>query len=87
MRFRRLIHGRNPAHRFLMMDRHVPGRCADCGSDAYIQLAVGDAMLCAHCYQDRLGVTKKAVGRKGGERTPSQPALIAKAPAARPRSG
>ncbi|TMG52156.1 MAG: hypothetical protein E6H89_06230 [Chloroflexi bacterium] len=87
MRFRRLIYGRNPARPFLMMERHVPGRCADCGSDAYIQLAVGDAMLCAHCYQDRLGVTKKAVGRKGGERTPSQPALIAKAPAARPRAG
>ena len=36
--------------------------------DAYIQLTVGDAMLCAHCYQDRLGVTKRAAGRKGGER-------------------
>jgi len=51
-----------------MRDRAVPGRCADCGSDAYIQLTVGDAMLCAHCYQDRLGVTKRAAGRKGGER-------------------
>ena len=49
-----------------MMDRAVPGRCADCGSDAYIQLAGEDAMLCAHCYQDRLGVAK-ALGRKGGE--------------------
>jgi hypothetical protein len=36
----------------------APGRCADCGSDAYIQLAVEDAMLCAHCYADRLGLTK-----------------------------
>jgi hypothetical protein len=49
------------------MNGAAPGRCADCGSDAYIQLAVGDAMLCAHCYQDRLGL-KKAIGRKGGER-------------------
>ncbi|HTD63604.1 MAG TPA: hypothetical protein VK732_02585 [Verrucomicrobiae bacterium] len=87
MRFRRLIHGRNPARPFPMMDRHVPGRCAGCGSDAYIQLAVGDAMLCAHCYQERLGLTKKPVGRKGGERTPPQPAVIAKAPAPRPRAG
>jgi hypothetical protein len=56
------------------MNGAVPGRCADCGSDAYIQLAVGDAMLCAHCYQDRLGITKKSVARKGGERaTPILP--------------
>jgi hypothetical protein len=33
-------------------------------------------MLCAHCYQDRLGVTKKAAGRKGGERTNPKPASI-----------
>jgi hypothetical protein len=38
----------------------APGRCADCGSDAYIQLAVEDAMLCAHCYADRLGLAKIA---------------------------
>ena len=49
------------------MKNGAPGRCADCGSDAYIQLAVEDAMLCAHCYQDRLGLTKRA-GRKGDER-------------------
>jgi hypothetical protein len=54
----------------------APGRCADCGSDAYIQLAVGDAMLCAHCYQDRLGLTKKASGPKGGERAIPKPASI-----------
>jgi hypothetical protein len=48
-----------------MMSGSAPGRCADCGSDAYIQLAVGDAMLCAHCYQDRLGLTKKSLARKG----------------------
>ena len=50
-----------------MMSGTAPGKCADCGSDAYIQLAVEDAMLCAHCYQDRLGLTKKALGRKAGE--------------------
>jgi len=49
------------------MSGAAPGRCADCGADAYIQLAIGDVMLCAHCYQDRLGVTKKNAGRKGGE--------------------
>lgn len=45
----------------------APGRCADCGADAYIQLAVQDAMLCAHCYAVRLGLSKVS-GRKGGER-------------------
>jgi hypothetical protein len=49
-----------------VMSRVTPGRCADCGSDAYIQLAVEDAMLCAHCYAARLGLAKVA-GRKGGE--------------------
>ena len=48
-----------------MMSGGAPGRCADCGADAYIQLAIPDAMLCAHCYQDRLGLKK--AGRKGGE--------------------
>jgi hypothetical protein len=56
-----------------MMRGTAPGRCADCGSDAYIQLAVEDAMLCAHCYQDRLGVTKKMAARKGGERSVPKP--------------
>jgi hypothetical protein len=59
-----------------MMNRAAPGRCADCGSDAYIQLAVEDAMLCAHCYQDRLGRTKKVLGRRGGERAIPKPASI-----------
>jgi hypothetical protein len=48
------------------MGAAAPGRCADCGSDAYIQLAVQDAMLCAHCYAVRLGLSRVA-GRKGGE--------------------
>jgi len=59
-----------------MMSGAAPGRCADCGADAYIQLAVNDAMLCAHCYQDRLGVTKKAAGRNGGEPTARKPISI-----------
>ena len=59
-----------------MMRGAAPGRCADCGSDAYIQLAVEDAMLCAHCYQDRLGVTAKAVAHKGGERAIPKPRSI-----------
>ncbi len=50
-----------------MMSGTAPGKCADCGADAYIQLAIGDAMLCAHCYQDRLGLTKKLLGRNGGD--------------------
>ena len=58
-----------------MRNGAAPGRCADCGSDAYIQLAVEDAMLCAHCYQDRR-FTKKTLGRKGGERTTGKPAFI-----------
>jgi len=45
----------------------APGRCADCGADAYIQLAVETAMLCAHCYALRLGLSRVS-GRKGGER-------------------
>jgi hypothetical protein len=65
-----------------MMTGTAPGRCADCGSDAYIQLAVEDAMLCAHCYQDRLGISKKkALGRKGGE-----PAISTKPIPIRPRA-
>ena len=62
----------------------APGRCADCGSDAYIQLAVGDTMLCAHCYQDRLGITKKTLGRKVGERAMPKPSAILKS--VRPRA-
>ena len=59
-------------HALVDMSGAAPGRCADCGSDAYIQLAVGDQMLCAHCYQDRLGLTKKAA-RKGSERETRPP--------------
>jgi hypothetical protein len=43
----------------------------DCGGDAYIQLAVENGMLCAHCYASRLGLSR-VVGRKGGERLPEQ---------------
>jgi len=55
------------------MSSAAPGRCADCGEDAYIQLAVQDAMLCAHCYASRLGLSRVA-GRKGGERSEPRPA-------------
>ena len=51
----------------------APGRCADCGSDAYIQLAVEDAMLCAHCYADRLGLSKLVAARKGGDAASAKP--------------
>jgi hypothetical protein len=53
----------------------APGLCADCGSDAYIQLAVEEAMLCAHCYAARLGVTKLVPGRKAGETAKPKPSL------------
>lgn len=56
-----------------MMSGSAPGRCADCGADAYIQLAGGNAMLCAHCYQDRLGLTKRTLGRKDSEREARKP--------------
>jgi len=59
-----------------MITGAAPGLCAECGSDAYIQLTVGNAMLCAHCYQGRPGLTKKAAGRKGGERAPQKPVSI-----------
>jgi hypothetical protein len=39
-------------------------------------MAVEDAMLCAHCYQDRVGVAKKMAGRKGGEAAIRKPASI-----------
>jgi hypothetical protein len=57
----------------------APGLCADCGSDAYIQLAVEDAMLCAHCYAERLGLTKlvaaRIAARKAGETPIAKPTL------------
>ena len=53
-----------------MMGGQAPGRCADCGSDAYIQLAIEESMLCARCFASRLGL-KKSVGRKGGDRDQS----------------
>jgi len=30
----------------------------DCGGDAYIQLQLENAMLCAHCYASRLGLSR-----------------------------
>jgi hypothetical protein len=65
----------------------APGRCADCGSDAYIQLAVEDAMLCAHCYADRLGLTKLVAARVAARKvaTTPKPSVLPKPAAARPR--
>src|SRR2546428_5205815 len=47
----------------------APGRCSDCGNDAYIQLAGEAEMLCAHCYGKRMGIAPSP-GRKGGEAAP-----------------
>jgi hypothetical protein len=72
------------------MSGAAPGRCADCGSDAYIQLAVEDAMLCAHCYDERLGLTKlvaaRVAARKSDERARTNPSLLPKAAPPRPRA-
>jgi DNA-directed RNA polymerase subunit RPC12/RpoP len=54
-------------HRSAPMDGTAPGRCRDCGKDAYIQLAHEGNMLCAHCYGKRLGMPATTVGRQGGE--------------------
>ncbi|MGH2473378.1 MAG: hypothetical protein ACRDG6_13495 [Candidatus Limnocylindria bacterium] len=72
------------------MSGAAPGRCADCGSDAYIQLAVEDKMLCAHCYADRLGLTKlvaaRVAARKAAERPMPKPSVLPKAASVRPRA-
>jgi hypothetical protein len=71
------------------MSGAAPGRCADCGSDAYIQLAVEDAMLCAHCYDERLGLTKlvaaRVAARKVGAPAMTKPSPLPKPASARPR--
>ncbi|GAC1461226.1 MAG: hypothetical protein NVSMB8_12390 [Candidatus Limnocylindrales bacterium] len=36
-----------------MTDDKAPGRCADCGEDAYIQMAGDDDFVCAHCFAGR----------------------------------
>jgi len=36
-----------------MHDENAPGKCADCGDDAYIQLAQDDVFVCAHCFAGR----------------------------------
>lgn len=40
-------------------DDKAPGRCADCGDAAYIQMAGEDAFVCAHCFAGR--ATRKRV--------------------------
>ena len=68
------------------MSGAAPGRCADCGLDAYIQLAVEDAMLCAHCYDERLGLTKfvatRVAARKADRALPKASPLPKPAPRA-----
>lgn len=33
---------------------NAPGKCIDCGNEAYIKLAGDDErMVCAHCYDNR----------------------------------
>jgi len=51
------------------MSGAAPGRCSDCGNDAYIQLAGEAEMLCAHCYGKRMALAPSP-GRKGGEAAP-----------------
>lgn len=36
-----------------MTDDKAPGKCADCGGDAYIQMAGDDDFVCAHCFAGR----------------------------------
>jgi hypothetical protein len=56
-----------------LMGAIAPGRCAGCGSDAYIQLAGEAAMLCARCYAERTDLSRMT-GRKGGE--PENPIVL-----------
>jgi hypothetical protein len=48
------------------MERPVaPGKCVDCGNDAFIRLASSDGgadMICGHCYAERLN--RRGVGTK-----------------------
>jgi hypothetical protein len=46
-------------------------------------MAVGGTMLCAHCYAERLGLSK-LVARKGGESAIGKPTALPK-PSIRPR--
>jgi len=36
-----------------MTDDNAPGKCTDCGDDAYIQMAGDDAFVCARCFAGR----------------------------------
>src|SRR2546428_13520281 len=53
----------------VQMGGTAPGRCSDCGNDAYIQLAGEAEMPCAHCYGKRLGIAPSP-RPKGGEAAP-----------------
>ena len=45
-----------------MTDNNAPGRCADCGDAAYIQMGSDDMFVCAHCFA---GHAARGRGGKG----------------------
>ena len=45
-----------------MKDENAPGKCSDCGDDAYIQLAENDAFVCAHCFAGHATRRRAATG-------------------------
>jgi hypothetical protein len=52
----------------------APGKCVDCGNDAFIRLASNDGgadMICGHCYAERLN--KRGIATKAAR--PAAPAL------------
>lgn len=51
--------------------RMAPGTCADCGNDAYIQLAGGEVLVCAHCFAERVK-SRPPPTRASRERTGSR---------------
>lgn len=49
-----------------MGDLAAPGKCVDCGNDAFIRLTSADGredMICGHCYAERLRKSRPAVTR------------------------
>ncbi len=55
-----------------MTDENAPGKCADCGDDAYIQMAGDDAFVCAHCFATRAARRRPAGGAPPTPGTPVQ---------------
>lgn len=46
----------------------APGTCADCGGEAYIQLAGEGEMLCAHCFDARRRTAARRAARPAEQR-------------------